>query len=208
LGVEEWRSARSLTGAAIAKAVSELATNDVRLFVDVGNVAGWFIRHFNVVGARRFFINLGAGCMGHSVAAAIGASLADPTTRTIAIIGDAAFAMYGAELHVAAEHQLPITVIVVNDGGHGMISHGERLIGSEVSPTRFARPIDFASLARGYRVDACTVATPNELAQALTTSVVGPLLIDARIGRDEVPEALQTRADNVRKMLKNSRGES
>ncbi|MBC8070972.1 MAG: hypothetical protein IAG13_21790, partial [Deltaproteobacteria bacterium] len=160
---------------------------------------------FEVKHARRFFANLGAGCMGHSVGAAVGAAMAVRTagrsSRTFAVIGDAAFAMYGAELHVAAELQLPTTVIVANDAGHGMIADGETLLGGIVSPVRFARPIDFVALAKGYGVPARRVSNPDELADALQSPVEGPCLIDVRVVPGEVCESLRARARHVKAMI-------
>ena len=200
-----FRATASVTGRTIAHALGALAPMDAQVFVDAGNMAGWIIREFAVVQQRRFFANLGAGCMGHSVGAAVGAAMAlraaGRSSRTFAVVGDAAFAMFGAELHVAAERQLPLTVIVANDGGHGMIADGETMLGAIVSPVHFSRPIDFVALATGYRVEACRVRTPDELADALQTTVDGPLLIDAQLAPGSVPDALQARARHVKKMI-------
>jgi len=194
-----------MTGVAIARVLSTLAPDDAQAFVDVGNMTACMLQHFEVSGRRRFFANLGAGCMGHSVGAAVGAAMAlrstgDPT-RTFAVIGDAAFAMYGAELHVAAEHQLPVTVIVANDGGHGMIADGETLLGGVVSPVRFERPIDFVALATGYGVPARRVSCVDELADALLSPLAGPCLVDVRVVPGGVCEALQARAKHVKAMI-------
>lgn len=194
-----------MTGIAIARMLSALAPNDAQVFVDVGNMTACMLQHFEVKHARRFFANLGAGCMGHSVGAAVGAATAvrssGGTSRTFAVIGDAAFAMYGAELHVAAELQLGTTVIVANDAGHGMIADGETLLGGIVSPVRFARPIDFVALAKGYGVPARRVSNPDELADALQSPVEGPCLIDVRVVPGEVCESLRARARHVKAMI-------
>jgi acetolactate synthase-1/2/3 large subunit len=194
-----------MTGLAIARALSAIAPRDAQVFVDVGNMTGWMLQDFEVTDERRFFANLGAGCMGHSVGAAVGAAMAlrsaGRSSRTFAVIGDAAFAMYGAELHVAAEHQLSTTVIVANDGGHGMIADGETLIGGIVSPVRFHRPIDFVALAAGYGVHARRVSTPDELSDALQSPVDGPCLIDVQVVPGEVAEALKARARHVMSMI-------
>lgn len=202
----------AMTGSAIARVLSTHAPADAQVFVDVGNMTGCMLCDFEVREGRRFFANLGAGCMGHSVGAAVGAAMALRTaglsSRTFAIVGDAAFAMFGAELHVAAEYQLDTTVIVANDGGHGMIADGETLLGGIVSPVRFDRPIDFVALATGYRVEALRVDTPAALADALATPTEGPMLLDVRVVPGAVSEALAARARHVRAMIESSQGES
>jgi thiamine pyrophosphate-dependent acetolactate synthase large subunit-like protein len=199
-----------MTGVTIARMLSALAPNDAQAFVDVGNMTACMLQHFEVRHARRFFANLGAGCMGHSVGAAVGAAMAVRTaggsSRTFAVIGDAAFAMYGAELHVAAELQLATTVVVANDAGHGMIADGETLLGGIVSPVRFTRPIDFVALAKGYGVPARRVSNPAELSDALLSPVEGPCLIDAQVVPGEVCEALQARARHVKAMIAKAQG--
>jgi acetolactate synthase-1/2/3 large subunit len=199
-----------MTGVAIARMLSALAPTDAHAFVDVGNMTACMLQHFEVSNTRRFFANLGAGCMGHSVGAAVGAAMALRTggraSRTFAVIGDAAFAMYGAELHVAAELQLPTTVIVANDAGHGMIADGETLLGGIVSPVRFERPIDFVALAKGYGVPARRVSNPDELADALQSPIEGPCLIDVQVVPGGVCEALQARARHVKAMIANAKG--
>lgn len=202
----------AMTGSAIARALSTHAPSDAQVFVDVGNMTGCMLCDFEVRDGRRFFANLGAGCMGHSVGAAAGAAMALRTagvsSRTFAVVGDAAFAMFGAELHVAAEHQLDTTVIVANDGGHGMIADGETLLGGIVSPVRFERPIDFVALATGYRVRALRVDTPAALAEALTSPTHGPLLIEVAVTPGAVSEALAARARHVRAMIASPQGVS
>jgi acetolactate synthase-1/2/3 large subunit len=194
-----------MTGVAIARMLSALGPTDAQVFVDVGNMTACMLQHFEVSHTRRFFANLGAGCMGHSVGAAVGAAMAMRTSgrasRTFAVVGDAAFAMYGAEIHVAAELQLSTTVIVANDAGHGMIADGETLLGGIVSPVRFERQIDFVALAKGFGVPARRVSTPDELADALLSPIEGPCLIDVHVVPGEVCEALRARARHVKAMI-------
>jgi thiamine pyrophosphate-dependent acetolactate synthase large subunit-like protein len=87
-----------------------------------------------------------------------------------------------------------------------MIADGETLLGGIVSPVRFERPIDFVALATGYRVPALRIDTPEALAQALTTPVRGPQLLEVRVVPGAVSEALAARARHVRAMIASPQG--
>lgn len=174
----------------LMKELQEALPGDALLFVDIGNAMAWAIHYLTLTQPRSFFVNLGFASMGHAVAAAIGGKLAAPERPVIALVGDAAFAMNGLEVHTAVENEVPVVWIVLNNGGHGMVYHGERIQfqGKFVS-SKFTHPIEVARLAESLGALAYTVTEPNQLAKALRSALKSgrPAVIDARVDLEACP---------------------
>ena len=104
-----------------------------------------------------FLYPTGLGTLGYGLPAAIGASLAAPDRRVLALHGDGGFLFTAPELASAAQLGLPLPVVVVDNGGYGEIRAEMRDRGDPVHAVDFP-PTDFAALAvalgcRGVRVD-------------------------------------------------------
>jgi acetolactate synthase-1/2/3 large subunit len=174
----------------VVKLLREALPEDGILFVDIGNVMAWAIHYFEIVQPGTFMLNLGLASMGHAVAAAIGGKLAAPQRPVAALVGDAAFLMNGMEVHAAVELGLPVVWVVMNNGGHGMVHHGEKLqFKGKFSTSRFSRPVDAASVAealgaKGFRAD-----NPDQLRSALAAALScgGPAVVDAKIDLEVAP---------------------
>jgi benzoylformate decarboxylase len=124
-----------------------------------------------------------SGSLGYGLPAAIGAALAAPGRRIVALIGDGS-AHYGIQaLWTAVEQRLPITFVIVNNEGYGAMNSFAELMGSQRSPS-FAIPhVDFCALARGYGCQATLVDRAAALVPALEESFrsEGPVLLDVRV---------------------------
>ncbi|HET7369145.1 MAG TPA: thiamine pyrophosphate-binding protein [Gaiella sp.] len=91
-----------------------------------------------------------SGSMGYGVAAAIAAKLAHPERIALCFTGDGDFVMSSPELATAVQHDLPIVVLLVNNGMYGTIRmHQERVFPGRVVGTDLVNP-DFPALARAY----------------------------------------------------------
>jgi acetolactate synthase I/II/III large subunit len=152
---------------------------DATLTNGAGNFSGWVARYYQW---RRFGTQLGpqSGAMGYGIPAALTAQLLHPDRQVIAFAGDGDFQMCGQELATAVQEQLPILVIVVNNGTYGTIRmHQERRFPARVIATDLVNP-DFTALARAYgahgeRVEA-TADFPAALERARASA--GPALIE------------------------------
>ncbi|MFJ4502121.1 thiamine pyrophosphate-binding protein [Streptomyces sp. NPDC088864] len=114
----------------------------------------------------------GAGGLGYAYPAALGAAVADPTRPVLAVSGDGG-AMYSlAELATARQYGLPVTWLIVDDGGYGILR--EYLTGAfgETTATELARP-DFTALAASFGVPAVRT-TPETLAADLAEAFGRP----------------------------------
>lgn len=187
--------------ALMAKMQKVLPENTL-LFIDNGNCITWGIHYYEARQPNTFFTSLGMASMGYAIPAAIGAKLAAPDRPVVALVGDGAFAMNGMELHTAAEYNIPAIWVVLNNGGHGMVYHGERLLfGGELNTSRFRKPIDVEGLAISLGVRSFKAETPAEFEQALQTALEAsvPCVIDAVVDFEECPPSMQQRTESLNK---------
>lgn len=128
--------------------------------------------------------------MGWAVAGVIGARYAcSNTTPVICVSGDGAFLMTANELSTAANYQLDIIWIIMNDSRLGIIYDLQKtLYGGRVASTTFDNP-DFVKLAAAYGIRGRVVERPGELVEALQDALRqgGPTILDVRFDPDEVP---------------------
>lgn len=160
------------------------------LFSDIGNSMAWALHYFEVRQPGGWIFNGGLASMGHALPAAIGGALAAPDRPVAVLTGDAACAMTGIELHTAVELGLPVVVVVMNDGGHGMVRLGERIhFGDRFTCSRFKRRLDLAALAEAVGAAAYRAERPGEVEAAVTRALAArqPALVDVRIDPDEAP---------------------
>jgi tartronate-semialdehyde synthase len=75
---------------------------------------------------RRYLPSGGAGTLGYEVPAALGAKVACPNDPVVAVVGDCGFLFMGEELGMAGQHNIPIVIVVVNNGNLGLIRQNQK----------------------------------------------------------------------------------
>lgn len=117
-------------------------------------VAGYWAGGFHRVTApRRFAYPMGWGTLGFGFPASLGAATAPSGSRVVCVSGDGGF-LYGCgDLATLAEESLPVTVIVVDDGGYGMLRFDQDRAGVPHRGVNLHTP-DFVGLARSFGVHA------------------------------------------------------
>ncbi len=149
-------------------------------------VAGyWYGGYGRVPSPRGLAYPVGWGTLGFGFPAALGTALSG--RPTVAVVGDGGFLFACGDLATAAQERLPVTVVVVDDGGYGMLRYdftrdGEQPVGTELEPP------DFVALAQAFRVPAREV-TVEELAAAVTGGIAsaGPNLLVVKATYDPPP---------------------
>lgn len=170
--------------------LSKALPDDTRIFVDAGNSWSWathYLTRSNNQGLYR--IAMGFGSMAWSIGAAIGSAIANPNVPTLCIVGDGSYLMSAQEITVAAQQQLPIVFLVLNDAAMGMVMHGQ-ILGNQESIGWQLNEVNYAALAQAMGVDGIVIEHPLQL-DALNLNALfaksGPTLLDVRIDRNEVP---------------------
>jgi len=125
-------------------------------FWDMTILAYWAWSAWEATAPRTMFSAQGAGGLGYGLPAALGAAVATGE-RVLAVSGDGG-AMYGlSELATARQENLPVTWLVVDDGGYGILREYMSDAFEEPFGTELARP-DFAALAGSFGIPATTTS--------------------------------------------------
>ncbi|MEV0527908.1 thiamine pyrophosphate-binding protein [Streptomyces sp. NPDC050439] len=141
-------------------------------FWDMTILAYWAWSAFDARRPNTMHSAQGAGGLGYGFPAAIGAAAADPSTPVLAVSGDGG-AMYSiAELASAKQHGLPVTWLIVDDGGYGILREYMADAFGEPTATELSRP-DFVALAESFGVPGVR-STPETLRDDLTKALAEP----------------------------------
>jgi acetolactate synthase-1/2/3 large subunit len=152
-----------------------------------GNFAGWVQRYMRY---RAFGTQLApaSGSMGYGVPAAVGAKRVQPNRTVICFAGDGDFLMNGQEFATAVQYDLPIVVILLDNGMYGTIRmHQERDYPGRISATVLKNP-DFAAYARAFGGHGETVERTADFGPAFERAVKSgkPAIIHVKVD----PEAI------------------
>ena len=127
--------------------------------------------------------------MGWAIGAAVGIARANPRCPVVCITGDGSYLMSGQEITTAAEEELPVVFVILNDHAYGMVMHGQRLAGAEPIAYELTH-VDFRKLAESMGVVGYVIEAPSDFERIDFDAMLsrkGPTLIDVRIDRSEVP---------------------
>lgn len=155
---------------------------------DVGQHQMWAAQNLNFKRSRRFLSSGGLGTMGFGLGAAIGAAFGTGE-RSVLITGDGSFGMCLNELATAVTYNVPVVILLLNNGVLGMVRQWQTLFfDKHYSNTVLNRKTDFVSLAKAFGAGGERVSTVEELDAALETGfhTDGPYVIDCAIGKDEL----------------------
>ena len=168
--------------------IDRLSGGEAIVTSDVGQHQMWAAQLIRFNEPRLWINSGGLGAMGFGVPSAIGAQFARPDKLVFAIAGDGGFQMSIPELSTIAAHQLPIKMIVMNNGVLGMIRQWQELFyNNRLSSCALDSFPDVEKLAGAYGFKGRTVEKPSELAQALEEAVrePGPYLLNVKVKQTE-----------------------
>ena len=144
----------------------------------------WLAGYRRVPAPRTFAYPMGWGTLGFAFPASLGAALAD-VGPAVCVCGDGGFLFACGELATVAETQIPLTVILVDDGGYGMLRFDQELAGDAPFGVDLVGP-DFAALARSFGIGASTVRGfgadfEATLRHSVTTPAPSLIVVKARL---------------------------
>ncbi len=155
---------------------------------EVGQHQIWTAHFYKFSEPRRFITSGGLGTMGYGFPAAIGAQLGRPEERVITISGDGSFQMNLPELATALENNLPIKIIVLNNGTLGMVRQLQDFYcNGRHSCVDFKFVPDFSRIAESYGALGVRIQREDEVEDALKTVLNSdkPAVADVIIDSDE-----------------------
>jgi acetolactate synthase-1/2/3 large subunit len=141
--------------------------NDTYISTGVGQHQMWVAQHFRWRHPRSMITSGGLGTMGYGLPAAIGAKVAKPDSLVIDIDGDASFAMTLTELSTAAQFNIGVKVIILNNEEQGMVTQWQNLFYEDRYSHTHQKNPDFMKLADAMGVQHRRLVKPEETVEAL-----------------------------------------
>jgi len=173
----------------VVQTISELTGGEAILTTGVGQHQMWASLYSNHQHPRHFITSGGLGTMGFCIPSGIGAQLAHPDKLVVTITGDGSFQMNIQELATAAVYNLPVKIVILNNGFLGMVRQWQELFfESRYSQTHLeAGNPDFVMVAKGFGLEAFRVTRPEEVRPTLAKAFAlpGPVVIDCRVEQEE-----------------------
>jgi len=179
----------------IAKAISDQASVDAVFTCDVGLPTVWAARYLAMNGKRRLLGSFFHGSMANAMAQAIGAQSSFPNRQVISLSGDGGFSMLMGDFLSLVQLDLPVKVVVFNNGALGFIELEQKSTGFLDFGTEFKNP-NFAAMAEAVGIRGIRLERPDDVNDGLAAALAhkGPVLVDAVVNRQELamPPAVTT----------------
>ncbi|WP_194291439.1 thiamine pyrophosphate-dependent enzyme [Cumulibacter manganitolerans] len=172
---------------ALAAAIDQHASADAILTSDTGMSTVWLSRFVQMGPGRRLIGSYNLGSMANAMPQALGAQALDRHRQVIAFCGDGGLMMLLGDLRTAVTYDLPVKLMVFNNGRLGMVKLEQEQGGLPEFGTQLDNP-DLAAVAQAMGLQARRVedpaSVPGDVSWALATP--GPVLLDVRTNPDEI----------------------
>ena len=172
----------------LLKQLSDRKPADSVVTTDVGQHQMWSAQHMTYTRPENFITSSGLGTMGFGLPAAVGAALANPDRKVICFSGDGSLMMNIQEMATAAENQLDVKIILMNNQALGLVHQQQSLFYTQgVFAATYPGTINFMQIAAGFGLHTCDLnaeADPHAALQA-AISRPGPALIHVRIDPEQ-----------------------
>ncbi len=176
-----------LTPKNVISAINAHIGENTAVATDVGQHQIWSAQNLIFKKSRRFLTSGGLGTMGFGLGAAIGAAFGTGE-RSVLISGDGSFGMSLQELATAVSYNVPIVIVIMNNGVLGMVRQWQTLFfNKHYSNTTLDRKSDFVAIAKAFGAEGENVSDIDNLNSALDKAFShnGPYIIDCKIDKDE-----------------------
>ncbi len=171
----------------VVELLSELTGGDAIICTEVGQNQMWAAQYYNFLRPRSLITSGGLGTMGFGFPAAVGAQIGNPDRLVVDIAGDGSIQMNIQELATVATYDLPVKIIILNNGYLGMVRQWQELFCERRYSATLLQNPDFCRLAEAYGVKALEAKKPEEVASVLKEALAypGPVLVNCHINPEE-----------------------
>lgn len=172
----------------VIETLNNLTHGDAVIVTDVGQHQMWTAQFYQFRKPRSFLTSGGLGTMGYGLPAALGAQFGLPDRQVVLVSGDGGMMMNCQELVTAADYNLPVKMIVINNQVLGMVHQWQRMFyGGRYSHSTLKRNPDFVLLAESMGVKGLRVQRPEDLETVLKEALAtaGPVLVDVWVAEIE-----------------------
>jgi acetolactate synthase I/II/III large subunit len=176
-----------LTMGEVIRIAGDKTNHEAILVTDVGQHQMVASRYFKFRHPRSNVTSGGLGTMGFGLPASMGAQLAAPERKVIAVIGDGGFQMTIQELGTIAQNKLPVKIIILNNNFLGMVRQWQQLFfGKRYSFTELQNP-DFITIGKGFGIEGHKVEVREDLEAGIQKMIDhdGPYLLEVVIEKED-----------------------
>ncbi|EPG7391742.1 acetolactate synthase large subunit [Enterobacter cloacae] len=172
----------------LINAVAACVDDSAIITTDVGQHQMWTAQAYPLNRPRQWLTSGGLGTMGFGLPAAVGAALANPDRKVICFSGDGSLMMNIQEMATAAENQLNVKIILMNNEALGLVHQQQSLFYKQgVFAATYPRMINFMQIAAGFGLHTCDLNAEEDAHAALQAAISrpGPALIHVRIDPEQ-----------------------
>ena len=175
----------------VLEKIQELVDEDTIVVSGVGQHQMWISLYWKFTKPNTWLNSGGAGTMGYALPAALGAKMAFPEKLVLALDGDGCFQMTMQELITASTEDIPIKIVVFNNGNHGMVRQWQKLFyNNRFSATELTHDTpDYVKLAESMGAMAHRITTPDEIEEKFKDALnenSKPVLIEFVVDPEEM----------------------
>ena len=172
----------------VVESIYKLTKGDAIISTEVGQNQMWAAQFYNYHEPRTLLSSGGLGTMGYGFPAALGAQVAFPDKLVIDVAGDGSIQMCIQEMATAVCYQLPVKIVILNNGFLGMVRQWQELFYEKnYCATCMDYAPDFVKLAEAYGATGLRVTAPGEVDEVLKKAfeTPGPVIVDIPVAKEE-----------------------
>jgi pyruvate dehydrogenase (quinone)/pyruvate oxidase len=183
------RSAKLIHPPRLARCLSDHADDDAVIITDTGEVTLWAANWTRQKRGQRLCGSFNNAAVGTGLGIANGIQALDRRRQVILHVGDGGMSMLMSEFITAVEHDLPIKVVVYDNGGWGLVHLEMEGAGLPATKGSTLMAIDFAAFALACGADGFAVSDPARLERTVTDflGLPGPAILHVAVDPDEIP---------------------
>lgn len=176
-----------LTGQYIIEKLYEVTNGDAIITTEVGQHQMWAAQYYKFKEPRKLLTSGGLGTMGYGTGAALGAQMGNQEQLVCNIAGDGSFRMNLNEMITAAQYNLPIKIILINNSVLGMVRQWQTIFYDHRYSFTNLSDINYESLADAFGVKAINITKKEEVEDVLKKAIEtkGPVIVNCVIDKDE-----------------------
>ena len=164
--------------------INKLTKGEVIVATDVGQHQMWSAQFIKFNNPYSILTSGGAGTMGFGLPAAIGAQVANPDKKVLAIVGDGGFQMTFQELMMVKEYKLPVKIFIINNSYLGMVRQWQELFNDRrYSSVDLSYNPDFIKIGEAYGIKSIQLKTKKDLKKILESDEA--VLVECIVEKEE-----------------------